>query len=179
MISRLISSTPTPTNGTTYAGPVTITTTTVLRAAAFLAGFGPSLVESRREKNLVEVQIKQLGVKAASIQAPAETLSGGNQQKLVIGKWLARDPQALILDEPTRGVDVGAKEQVHRLIRQLAEQGLATLLISSDLPELLALSDRILVLCEGRIGGELDGPTATQEQILELALPDRRVAAVP
>ena len=110
--------------------------------------------------------------------APAETLSGGNQQKLVIGKWLACDPKALILDEPTRGVDVGAKAQVHRLIRDLAKRGLATLLISSELPELLTLSDRILVLCEGRISGELDGATATQEQILELALPDRRMPAV-
>ena len=138
-----------------------------------------ALIDSRREKACVDGQIEQLEVKAASIHSPAETLSGGNQQKLVIGKWLACDPAALILDEPTRGVDVGAKLQVHRLIRQLAENGLATLLISSDLPELLALSDRIVVLCEGRIAGQLDGATATQEQILELALPDRRIRTTP
>ncbi|MBP87616.1 MAG: ABC transporter ATP-binding protein [Planctomycetaceae bacterium] len=137
-----------------------------------------SLIDTRQERALVDAQIEQLDVRTSLIHASAATLSGGNQQKLVIGKWLACDPKALILDEPTRGVDVGAKAQVHGLIRRLVERGLATLLISSDLPELLALSDRIFVLCEGRIAGELDGATATQAQILELALPDRRVPAV-
>ena len=130
------------------------------------------LVSRRREDAVVDRQMKDLEVKAASPRVPASTLSGGNQQKLVLGKWLAREPQVLILDEPTCGVDVGAKAQVHQLIRQMAVNGLATLLISSDLPELLALCDRLLVVRNGRIAGELPGDTATQEDVLSLSLPD-------
>ena len=89
----------------------------------------------------------------------------------MLGKWLAARPTVLLLDVPTRGVDVGAKAEVHRVIRELAARGMATVLISSELPELLALSDRIVVMREGRVSGELDGRTATQEQLLELALP--------
>lgn len=131
-----------------------------------------ALIDFARETQLVTRQVEQLSVRTSGLHAAAETLSGGNQQKLVIAKWLAREPRALILDEPTRGVDVGAKAQVHRLIRQLATDGLATLLISSELPELLAMSDRTIVLCEGRIAGELDRASATQERVLQLALPD-------
>lgn len=125
-----------------------------------------------REKQVVEEQLVDLGVKHAGMEAAASTLSGGNQQKLVLGKWLATQPRILILDEPTRGVDVGAKAQFHQLIRQLASRGLAVLLISSDLPELLALSDRILVMREGRVVGEMGRGEATQGRVLEMALPD-------
>ena len=97
------------------------------------------LVRRRAENELVETQMNNLSVKAANPRIAAATLSGGNQQKLVLGKWLARNPKVLILDEPTRGVDVGAKSQVHQLIRNLAAKGVATLVISSDLPELLSL----------------------------------------
>ena len=114
--------------------------------------------------------MKELDIRAASAAVPAETLSGGNQQKVVLGKWLAASPRVLILDEPTRGVDVGAKAEVHRLIRSLAQQGMATLLISSDLPELLAMSDRILVMRAGRLAGELGRAEATPEKVLALAL---------
>ncbi|MEZ6032648.1 MAG: sugar ABC transporter ATP-binding protein [Planctomycetaceae bacterium] len=130
------------------------------------------LVLRHAEQQLVAAQIENLSVKAANPRIPAATLSGGNQQKLVLGKWLARNPKVLILDEPTRGVDVGAKSQVHQLVRTLAAQGLATLVISSDLPELLSLCDRMLVLQAGRIAGELQGAAATQEAVLALALPD-------
>lgn len=133
-------------------------------------------VDSRREAEVVTRQLEQLAVRASSPAAPAETLSGGNQQKLVIAKWLARQPKALILDEPTRGVDVGAKAQVHELIRRLADGGLATILISSELPELLGMCDRIIVLCEGLVAGELDRASATQERVLQLALPDSTAA---
>ena len=126
----------------------------------------------RAENELVERLMREMAVRASSADVPASALSGGNQQKLVLGKWLAASPKALILDEPTRGVDVGAKAEVYRLIRQLAEQGMATLLISSDLPEVLALSDRILVMREGEVSGELAGAEATQERVLALALPD-------
>ncbi len=135
------------------------------------------LLSGRREAQLVAKQMKELSVKTAGPQAAAETLSGGNQQKLVLAKWLAGNPRVLILDEPTRGVDVGAKAQVHRLIRELAADGLATIMISSELPEILALSDRILVGRAVRIVGELDGKTATQEQTLALALPAEQAVA--
>jgi rhamnose transport system ATP-binding protein len=130
------------------------------------------IVRRRAERELVGTQMRNLSVKAADPRIAAATLSGGNQQKLVLGKWLARNPKVLILDEPTRGVDVGAKSQVHQLIRELAANGLATLVISSDLPELLSLCDRLLVIRSGRIVGELQGATATQEAVLALALPD-------
>lgn len=136
------------------------------------------MVNSKAERELVGKLMTDLQVKAAHQDIPAETLSGGNQQKLVIGKWLAAQPQVLILDEPTRGVDVGAKAQVHRLIRELAAKGLATLMISSDMAEVLSISDRIVVMCEGRIAGELSGSEATQEKVLNLALPkEKEVAA--
>ena len=135
------------------------------------------LTSSSRERELVDRLIKDLGVKTASAGLAAQNLSGGNQQKLVIGKWLATKPRVLILDEPTRGVDVGAKAEVHRLVRKLADEGMATLLISSDLPEVLAMSDRILVMREGAIAGELSRAEATQEKVLALAIPATGAAA--
>jgi len=124
-----------------------------------------------REKAIVADLMRSLAVKAAGPDAAANTLSGGNQQKLSLGKWLATKPRVLLLDEPTRGVDVGAKAEVYHLIRQLAREGMATLVISSDLPEILALSDRILVMREGRIAGEMPRGGASEEKILALALP--------
>ncbi len=124
-----------------------------------------------KEKALIQKLMADLAVKAAGPNIAAQSLSGGNQQKLVLGKWLATEPKLLILDEPTRGVDVGARAEVYRLIRELASGGLATLVISSDLPEVLALCDRILVMREGEISGELLRAAATPEKILELALP--------
>jgi ABC-type sugar transport system ATPase subunit len=130
------------------------------------------LIRRRREKELIERQIRDLQIRAAGPNVRAATLSGGNQQKVVLGKWLAGQPKILILDEPTRGIDVGAKAQVHRLIRSLADQRVAVLVISSELPELLAISDRLIVMRQGRIAGELAGSSATQERVLRLALPD-------
>ena len=124
------------------------------------------------ETEAAERMVERLAVKTAGIAIPAESLSGGNQQKVVLGKWLDREPNVLILDEPTRGVDVGAKAEIHRLILRLAEQGMAILLISSELPEILTLADRILVMREGHLAGTIPGATATQERILDLALPD-------
>ena len=124
-----------------------------------------------REKAIVADLMRSLAVKAAGPDVAANTLSGGNQQKLSLGKWLATKPRVLLLDEPTRGVDVGAKAEVYHLIRQLAREGMATLVISSDLPEILALSDRILVMREGRIAGEMPRGGASEEKILALALP--------
>ena len=126
-----------------------------------------------KENDLIQKLMADLAVKAAGPNSAAQSLSGGNQQKLVLGKWLATQPKLLILDEPTRGVDVGARAEVYRLIRELAGSGLATLLISSDLPEILALCDRILVMREGEISGELNRAEATPEKILALALPGK------
>jgi rhamnose transport system ATP-binding protein len=149
--------------------PMSVGVNLTLAVLQSLCRFGfPS---GRREQFLAGRLVSDLGIRTASLRAPAWTLSGGNQQKLLLGKWLAASPKVLLLDEPTRGVDVGAKQEVHRLIRQLAEQGLATLLISSDLPELLALSDRIIVMRAGRVFGEMASSDATQESVMSLAIP--------
>ena len=113
--------------------------------------------------------VEQLRVKTPSIRQETRLLSGGNQQKVVIAKWLARDCDILFFDEPTRGIDVGAKAEIYKLLRALADQGRAIVVISSELPEVMRLSHRILVMCEGRITGELPGDGATQEAIMRLA----------
>jgi rhamnose transport system ATP-binding protein len=113
-------------------------------------------------------------VKATSIDQPVSLLSGGNRQKVAFAKWLATKPIALILDEPTHGIDIGSKAQVHRIIIELADAGLGVLLISSDLPELLAISDRILVIAEGRLVSELSREEATQERVMTAATQDVR-----
>jgi ribose transport system ATP-binding protein len=111
-----------------------------------------------------------LAVKAPSIEAAAATLSGGNQQKVVLGKWLTLRPRVMIFDEPTQGVDVGAKAEIHRLIRRLADEGAAVLMISSDMEEIVAESDRVAVMHEGRVTGVLDRATCTPESIMQLAI---------
>jgi rhamnose transport system ATP-binding protein len=132
------------------------------------------LLNAAKESELVSRQLSDLSVKTSSPAAVASTLSGGNQQKLVLGKWMARQPRVLILDEPSRGVDVGAKFQLHHLIREAAANKLATLVVSSDLTELLTLSDRIIVIRQGEIAGELSREEATAERILAMSLPERK-----
>jgi rhamnose transport system ATP-binding protein len=113
---------------------------------------------------------ERLSIRAPSVETPASSLSGGNQQKVVLSKWLDTKPRVLILDEPTRGIDVGAKVEVHHLVDQLVKEGIAIILISSDLPELLPMSDRILVMREGRQMDLIDVAEATQESVLTLAM---------
>jgi L-arabinose transport system ATP-binding protein len=115
-------------------------------------------------------QVERMRVKTAGLDQLVANLSGGNQQKVVLGRWLARAPRVLILDEPTRGIDVGAKAEIYRLIAQLAFDGIAILLISSELPELIGLSDRILVMAAGRIVGEVPRAEATEQSLLNLAM---------
>jgi rhamnose transport system ATP-binding protein len=122
------------------------------------------------ERDLAASFVRRLGIKTPSVQTPAGNLSGGNQQKVALARWLAAGPRALILDEPTQGVDVGAKAEIHRLMGELAGQGMAILMISSELPEVLGMSDRIAVMHAGTIVGVLDRQAATQEVVLELAL---------
>ena len=105
-----------------------------------------------------------------------KNLSGGNQQKVVLAKWLTADTDVLIFDEPTRGIDVGAKSEIYRLLNDLAKQGKSIIMISSELPEILRMSHRILVMCEGRITGELSSAEATQERIMTLATQRESVA---
>jgi D-xylose transport system ATP-binding protein len=113
--------------------------------------------------------MKELRVKANSVFTIAGTLSGGNQQKVVLAKWLLTNPRVLFLDEPTRGIDVGAKQEIYALINRLAKAGLAIVLVSSELPEVLGLSDRIVVLHEGRVTGEFTRTSATPEQVMACA----------
>ncbi len=116
-----------------------------------------------------ESQVRKLRIKTPSLQQTIRNLSGGNQQKVLISRWLLTDPEILILDEPTRGIDVGAKAEIHRLMTELAKAGKAIIMISSELPEILGMSDRILVMHEGRKTGELAREEATQEKIMNLA----------
>jgi ribose transport system ATP-binding protein len=113
--------------------------------------------------------INLLAIRTPTATQPVRLLSGGNQQKIVIAKWLERDCDVLFFDEPTRGIDVGAKSEIYKLLRALAAQGKAIVMISSELPEILRMSDRIVVMCEGRITGELSARDATQERIMHLA----------
>ena len=126
------------------------------------------------EQDIAQHFKERLGVKAPSVETPAKELSGGNQQKVALARWLMTDPKILILDEPTQGIDVGAKAEIHRLIGELAEKGLAILMISSDTPELLAMCDRIAVMAKGRTVGLLDQKKATPHAVLELALDHAR-----
>ncbi len=134
------------------------------------------LVDAQAERALAQRWIDALKVKVGSPDACVDTLSGGNQQKVALARWLARDPRVLILDEPTQGIDVAGRAEIHRLIRELADKGLAVLLISSDLPEVLALSDRIAVMRRGQLAGVLEREAATQETLLGLALGMESVA---
>ncbi len=127
-------------------------------------------LDFRMERALAVRFIHQLGIKTPSVETPVGDLSGGNQQKVALARWLATTPAVLILDEPTQGVDIGAKAEIHRLMSDLAARGLAIVMISSELPEILAMSDRIAVMHGGTITAILDGKDATQEVILERAL---------
>jgi rhamnose transport system ATP-binding protein len=150
-----------------FAG-MSVTANTTLAVLPSIAAAG--LIRRDRERAIAEQYASSLRIKTASIDAPVGTLSGGNQQKVSLARWLATDPAVLILDEPTQGVDVAAKSELHRLIRQQVEGGLAVVLISSELPEILALSDRVIVMRRGRIAAELTKEEASPERILALAL---------
>lgn len=132
-----------------------------------LARFG--LITSATENRASAPWAQKLQVKTGALSMHAATMSGGNQQKVAIAKWLATDPRLLIIDEPTRGIDIGTKSEVHRLLSELAAEGLAILMISSELPEVLGMADRVLVVSEGRITAELDREEATPEAVMHAA----------
>jgi putative multiple sugar transport system ATP-binding protein len=140
---------------------------------ANLAGIATrSILDKRREAQVAEGYRSQLAIRTPGVHQKVVNLSGGNQQKVVLSKWLFTDPQLLILDEPTRGIDVGAKFEIYTIMKELAEQGRGILMISSEMPELLGMCDRIYVMNEGRIVGELPRAEASQEKIMALIVKD-------
>ena len=128
------------------------------------------VLDLKREKEAAADYTRKLSIKTPAIFVPVTTLSGGNQQKVALSRWLVTRPSVLIVDEPTQGIDVGAKSEVHALMTELASQGVAILMISSEMPEILGMSDRIAVMCAGTIVATVDRAEATQEKILALAL---------
>ena len=130
---------------------------------------GRFLTDATRELRAVREPMQSLGVKARTPMAVAGTLSGGNQQKIVLGKWLLTKPKVLFLDEPTRGIDVGAKQDIYAEVNKLAKEGLAIVLVSSELPEVLGLSDRVIVLHRGKIAAEYSRAEATAEKVMAAA----------
>lgn len=136
------------------------------------------VVNASEEKNLYEKMVKRLGIRVSGPEQTAKSLSGGNQQKVVIAKWLGIEPDVLILDEPTRGVDVGAKKEIYSIINELAERGVAILMVSSELPEVIGMADRVLVMHEGRLSAEIAKEEMTQERIMHFATGGKKDAQV-
>jgi rhamnose transport system ATP-binding protein len=128
------------------------------------------MIDFAKEREVAESFVQRLGTKTPSVDVAVGNLSGGNQQKVALARWLAAEPSVIILDEPTQGVDVGAKSEIHRLMSELAGRGMSIIMISSELPEVLGMSDRVAVMHGGQITGILDRSEATQERVLELAM---------
>jgi methyl-galactoside transport system ATP-binding protein len=127
------------------------------------------MLSKRRIDQLVGDSIKKLNIKTPSNKTLIKSLSGGNQQKVIVSRWLANNPDVFILDEPTRGIDVGAKYEIYAIIADLAAQGKSVIMISSELPELIGMADRIMVMCDGRVTGFVEGADINQEKIMALA----------
>ena len=127
------------------------------------------VINSGKEDALCEKAVKDLRIKTPNVEIDSGNLSGGNQQKVVVGKWLARDSRVVIFDEPTRGIDVGAKVEIYNLMNELKKQGIAVMFVSSEMPEVMGIADRIIVMCDGRITGEVSAREATQDEILTMA----------
>lgn len=140
-------------------------------ALANLKHFSRGFLLNRKQEDREAAQMSEkLTVKAPSIKTSAGSLSGGNQQKVVIAKWLLQNPTVFIMDEPTRGIDVGAKYEIYKIMCDLAQQGAGVIMISSELPEIIGVCDRALVMAEGRITGEVQGDDLTQERIMSFAI---------
>lgn len=127
------------------------------------------IISKPKEIELVDRLMKKLHVRAAGMNQETKRLSGGNQQKVVIAKWIGRNPKVLILDEPTRGVDIGAKKEIYSIMNELSEEGVAIIMVSSELPEVLGVSDRVMVLYEGKVMDFIDRSEANQENIMQAA----------
>ncbi|MFD2614139.1 sugar ABC transporter ATP-binding protein [Paenibacillus gansuensis] len=127
------------------------------------------LLKENKYRKEIKASVEKLRVKTPSVHELIRNLSGGNQQKVLLARWLLTDPEILLLDEPTRGIDVGAKYEIYSIIADLAKQGKSIIMISSEMPELLGMSDRVMVMCEGRVSGIVDGASATEQEIMRLA----------
>ena len=130
---------------------------------------GPIMLDDKKILDLVATNKEKMAIKVPSPKTAIKSLSGGNQQKVLIARWLANNPDVLILDEPTRGIDVGAKYEIYCIIADLAKQGKSIIMISSEMSEIIGMSNRVMVMCDGRITGFIDGKDATQENIMALA----------
>ena len=126
-------------------------------------------LDKKKEAGQVDSMIQEMNVKVPSRKTPVVSLSGGNQQKVVLSKWMMTNPDILIMDEPTRGIDIGAKTEIYKLITQMAQQNRSVIMVSSELPEIIGMSDRVLVLCAGRLTGELTGEKINQQDIMRCA----------
>ena len=136
------------------------------------------LLDSSRESDAFAKFVRKMKIKVSDHLQLAGTLSGGNQQKVVLAKWLQKNAEVIIFDEPTRGIDVGAKFEIYQILQNLAEDGKAILMISSELPEIIGMSDRIIVMNEGRVSGEIqDCSSVTQEDVMKLATQREKTAA--
>jgi ribose transport system ATP-binding protein len=133
----------------------------------FMTWFG--WMDFKKTVSRGQEMVKALNIKTPSLEQKVKFLSGGNQQKVVVGKWLTADTEILIFDEPTRGIDVGAKSEIYKLLNDLAHQGKAIIMISSELPEIVRMSHRVVVMCEGRVTGILNASEASQENIMNFA----------
>ena len=137
------------------------------------------IVDNKKQKTIVNDTVKKLNIKLPNVEVNSGSLSGGNQQKVVVGKWLVRDSRVVIFDEPTRGIDVAAKVEIYNIMNKLKQQGVAVMFISSEMPEVLGVADRILVMCDGKITGELDAKNASQKEILECAtMFDKKITTI-
>jgi D-xylose transport system ATP-binding protein len=152
--------------------PITFNTT--ISSLQTVSSPSIGFIDGNEERALAGRYVEQLGVKAASVDAVVGTLSGGNQQKVLLARWLNANPKIFILDEPTRGIDIGAKVEIHRVLNRLAGQGVAIIIISSELEEVLGMSDRILVMNEGRIVSEFPREDARRDAVMEAATGVRR-----
>jgi putative multiple sugar transport system ATP-binding protein len=132
------------------------------------------LIDDNKEIKVAEEYRRKMNIKSTSILQKTGNLSGGNQQKVVLSKWIFTEPDVLILDEPTRGIDVGAKYEIYTIINRLVNEGKSIILISSELPEILGICDRVYIMNEGRIVGELDGKEASQESIMKCIMQSNR-----
>ena len=156
--------------------PMAVSPNITLASLDKLSSFGA--LDFRREREVAADYTRRFQIKTPALYAPVATLSGGNQQKVALSRWLVTKPSVLILDEPTQGIDVGAKSEIHALMTELAAQGVAILMISSELPEILGMSDRVAVMHGGTIVGVLERAEADQQKVLALALghtPDETV----
>ena len=154
--------------GTGIMGVLSVADNISIASLKQYTDFGDKL-NAKKIEQLVEENKQKMNINTPSSKTPIASLSGGNQQKVLIGRWLANSPDVLIMDEPTRGIDVGAKYEIYCIISELAQQGKSIIMISSEMGELIGMSDRIMVMCDGRVTGFIDGKDATQENIMELA----------